>query len=79
MDARTASPMQRISSTRPPKGQPMPDYTPDPADVELVAKAIREAPVSIRDGYVDGAGQLEAEARAVLSALAAAGRLQDAS
>ena len=45
------------------------------ADVEMVEKAIRDVTPPVRDGYVDGRDLLNAEACAVLDALAAAGRL----
>jgi hypothetical protein len=59
---------------------PDPTYTPDPADVELVADAL--ARIHCWDGLAelevtapDGAEPERADARAVLAALAAAGRL----
>jgi alpha-D-ribose 1-methylphosphonate 5-triphosphate synthase subunit PhnG len=45
------------------------------ADVELVERTIHDVTPPIRDGYVDGRDLLNAEACAVLDALAAEGRL----
>ena len=46
-------------------------------DVEMVERAIHDVTPPMRDGYVDGRDLLNAEACAVLDALAAAGRLRD--
>lgn len=45
------------------------------ADVKLVEQAILHADPPLRPGYINGPDVLTAEARAVLDALAAAGRL----